>query len=71
MKLIGRIQEGLREQSFTEKDVDHIELSFGDKKIEIGKPSLERKLEKIKELINDGKSFDPIQRDWLKEILKD
>ena len=74
MKLIGKIQEGLHEQSFTEKDVDHIEISFGDKKIEIGKPSLERKLEKIEKYIKTHESNDTnyiFGVKELKEILKD
>lgn len=48
LKLNGTVSDGKYTESFTEKNVDHIEFSFGNKKIKIG-DSLEsaRKLQEL------------------------
>jgi len=60
LKLTGTVTDGKYTQSFTEKNVDHIEFSFGDKKIEIGKKSLEREIHQLKTALKQ--SMDHVDR---------
>ena len=53
LKLTGIVSDGKYSKTFTEKNVDYIEFSFGDKKIKIGN-KMEHAL-KLQELVKEYK----------------
>ncbi len=64
LKLTGTVSDGTHTQEFTEKNVTYIEFEFGDKKIEIGKKSLEKEIKQLKEANNINANIKAFYEQW-------